>query len=343
MLSQTIGAMALTPAAIGRTTPGMPFVAADVGGTHARMALVQPDGTAVRIVEHRVYQCSDHPGLAEILADFLASLDSPRPREVAIACAGVLRDDAVISSNLPWVVSLAALRGVGVADVAVVNDFVAVAHAAQCMNPDEGCLLTPQARTAAPGNVLVVGPGTGLGAAIRVPLGDRVVVVPSEASHLAFAPGNAREIEVLAWLQRRTRHVANEQLVSGPGLLRLYRVLCALDGVAPRLEEPAAVPAAARRGDDPQACEAMRMFCGMFGGLIADLAMASGAGSVFVAGGIGPKVRDFLAGGEFNERFLDKGVMRPVLEQVPVHLIDNPHAGVIGAASWFLAERRERP
>ena len=319
-----------------------PFIAADVGGTHARMALVQAGaGGAIEILQHHHYQGGDYPGLDAIVADFAGTLERKADNAV-IACAGVARDDVLISSNLPWPVALADLRRLGFADVSVINDFAAIAHADQCMQAEGNLALTPHASDAQPDAVtLVVGPGTGLGSAIRVPRGDGVLVLPSEASYMAFAPGTAREIAVLAYLrQQQDGHVHNQQLVSGPGLLNLYRVLCALDGVATAQATPADVPEAARRGDDPHAVEAMQVFCGIFGSLVADLVMATGAGRVFVAGGIAPKISDFLAGREFNERLLDKGVMRPLLEHVPVHLIDNPHAGVIGAATWRLAQRQ---
>lgn len=321
-----------------------PFLATDVGGTHARIALVRRDVHGeIEILDHHDYRCSDYPGLAPIIAEFLAVPGRPKVDDIAIGCAGILHGDVVISSNLPWPVAMAELRRLGIARLAVVNDFVAVAHAVQCMRAQDSCLLTPHAHTgpsAGAGPVLVVGPGTGLGAAIRVPHEGRVVVLPSEAGHLSFAPGNAREIEVLAWLLQHASHVSNEQLVSGPGLLRLYQVLCALDDVPAQQQAPAGIPEAARRGDDAQANEAVRMFCGMFGSVVADVVMVSGATSVFVAGGIVPKIRDFLGDSSFNARFLDKGIMRQVLERVPVYLFENPHTGVIGAAAWYLEHRQ---
>lgn len=329
-----------TPSDSPAPGPARPFLAADVGGTHARVALVRADACGgIEVLEHSRYQCGDYPGLAPILADFLAAPGRPRVDEAAIACAGILRDEVVTGSNLPWAVPIAELRKTGIARVAVVNDFVAVAHASQCMRAEDSILLTPHASIAEPGPTLVIGPGTGLGAAFRVPCDGQTLVLPSEASHMAFAAGTAREIDVLAWLQKRQRHVPNQDLISGPGLLRLYQVLCQLDGAPIRLHAPADIPDAARRGDDARAIEAVNMFCGMFGNVIADLAIACCAGSVFIAGGIASKIRDFLDGGQFLERFLDKSDMAPVLQRVPIHLIDNPHKGVIGAASWHLAQR----
>jgi glucokinase len=85
----------------------------------------------------------------------------------------------------------------------------------------------------------------------------------------------------------------------------------------------------------------MAIFCAQFGSLLADTVMVTGATRVFVAGGIVAKIRTQLERSDFVARFLDKGVMREVLERVPVRLIDHPHKGVIGAASWYLSQTRD--
>ena len=317
---------------------GVPFIAADVGGTHARMALVRNSGDGtVEILEHEKYLCTDFPSLDAVLRTFLGRVAPRRVDVAAMACAGVLRGDSIISANLAWPVSLAALRGTDV-DVAVVNDFVAVAHATQCLVPTEGVLLTRGVEQGVAGPMLVVGPGTGFGAALRIPLTSGFMVLPSEAGHMAFAPTNPAESKLLAHVQSTRSHVDTEHFVSGPGLLRLYLLKCEMEGVHPRYTMPSDLPQAARAGD-ALAGETLRTFCGMFGSLVADIVIATGATSVYIAGGIGAKIVDFLGEGTFANRFLDKGPMRPVLEGVPVRLIDNPHKGVIGAATWYLAQR----
>ena len=316
-----------------------PFLATDIGGTHARLALVRAgaDGR-IEILDHHKYLCADFTGLAAIVEDFLSSRGDVD--DAAIGCTGMRRGDTLVSRNLPWPVSLPEIRALGIDRVATINDFVAVAHASQCMGPDDGVPLTPQTGLPQaghePGPVLVVGPGTGFGAALRVPVGEDWRVLPSEAGQMSMAPGTERELQVLAWLLREAPYVRAEQAVSGPGLLLLYRSLCALDGATPRQGAPAEVAAAAERGDDAQAAEAVAIFFAQFGSLLADLVMATGATRVFVAGGIVTKIRGLLERSDFVPRFLNKGVMRQALERVPVRLIDHPHKGVIGAANWYL-------
>lgn len=327
--------------------PESRFIAADVGGTHTRVGLVRAGGSgerAVSVLAHRKYVCADYPSLAAILADFIASQPACAGIDrVAIACAGVVLDDAVVNSNLPWRISLSQLRSeLQLSELQFINDFQAAAHAAQCMDPVDSMLLTPGISDAAAGPVLVVGPGTGLGAAIRIPHRGGTVVLPTEAGHTAFAPGNAREVAILRWMQQRgASHVPTEDLVSGPGLVNLYDAICALDGIEPSLRAPAAITEAARRGDAP-AREAVLTFCALLGSVIGDLITVSSAKAVFIAGGILPQLKDFLPHSAFHARLLDKGAMRAVLERVPVRLIENDQLGVIGAASWYLENVSEQ-
>lgn len=332
------------PGPMTRASPPQAFIAADVGGTNARIGVVRADGGgAVVVLAYRKYSCGDYPSLTAILAEFVATHpEAAGIDRMAIASAGVVLDDEVINSNLPWRISLPEMRReLRLRELHVINDFAAAAHGAQCLDPAEARLLTPGVVTADPGPVLVVGPGTGLGAAICIPHPRGTVVLPTEAGMTAFAPGNEREIAILRWMQQRTPHVSTEQLVSGPGLVNLYDALCAIHGADPALRAPAAITEAARRGD-AIAREAVLTFCALLGSVIGDLAVVGSARAVFVAGGIVPQLLDFLASSDFHARLVDKGAMRAVLERVPVRLIENERLGVIGAANWFLQHMNHR-
>jgi glucokinase len=318
------------------------FIAADVGGTNARIALVRAGtGGRITVLAYDKYPCGEYPSLTAILAEFIArqtraGTDATGFDRMAIASAGVVLDEEVINSNLPWRISLPELRReLRLRELHVINDFAAAAHGSQRLDPADSRLLTPGVEVAEPGPALVIGPGTGLGAAVCIPHPRGMVVLPTEAGMASFAPGSAREIEILRWLQQRSRHVSTEQLVSGPGLVNLYEALCAIEGVQPLLRAPAAISEAARRGD-AVARDAVLSFCSLLGSVIGDLAVISSARSVHVAGGIVPQLIDFLPQSDFRTRLVDKGAMRAVLERVPVWLIENERLGVIGAASWYL-------
>jgi glucokinase len=316
------------------------FVAADVGGTHARLAVACAPSNGrgpVRIEQFRKYGCAEYPSLTAILRDFLDTAGAGI-EDGAVACAGYVVAGRVINSNLPWPVAIDEMReALGLRRLALVNDFEAVAHGVSSIDHASTVLLSGPDEAPAVGPILVVGPGTGLGAAARIPAAGGTVVVPTEAGQISFAPITDLEIEILRLLRRNASHVPVEQLVSGPGLVNLYTAICTLRGVAPVLRAPAAVSDAALQGRDALAHEALDAFCGMLGSVVGNLVMLYRAqAGVYLAGGILPQIQSFLLHSSFSARFLDKGQMRPMLERVPVRLIDHGSIGVVGAANWYL-------
>jgi len=179
---------------------------------------------------------------------------------------------------------------------------------------------------------VLIGPGTGLGAAVCLP-GPPLTVLPTEAGHAALAVGTPRELRILELLLRRWPHVDCERVLSGPGLVNLYQAIVTLDGVAARHDGPAAIVAAAHDGD-AQAVEALHTFCALLGSYAGDLALTFGASEIYVAGGVAERIGDFLAAGAFEARFLNKGALRERLARVTVRLVDHGSLGVAGAAQW---------
>lgn len=320
-----------------------PFIAADVGGTHARVGLVRgARGGRVTVLVYRKYPCADYPSLTAILRDFLDNEAKLSVERCALACAGYVLDDEVVNYNLPWKVSLAELRrDLGVRDISLINDFEAVAHAARFIDQDKAQLLAGPER--ADGTLIMVGPGTGLGSAvcIRGKHGDSVLA--TEAGQTNLAPGTAVEREVLAQLAGDETYVAHERVLCGPGLVTLYGVLAEMRAAPSPLKTPEAITAAALENSDTIAEETLHMFCALLGSFVGNLVLLYGArGGVYLTGGILPGMRDFLVRSRFVERFLDKGRMRAYLERVPVRLVEHGQLGVIGAANWYLENRMQQ-
>jgi glucokinase len=324
-----------------------PILAADVGGTHARIALVIRHGdprAPVRVLSHRRYVGAEWPSLAAILDDFLVGHADMAPLGIercAIAIAGYVLGDHVANSNLPWRVSLPEIRAVpGIDALEVVNDFEAVAYASQFVDRADTTTILPGLPGDSEGPVLVMGPGTGLGSAVLLPGTPHAQVLSTEAGQIALAPGDDREIEILRILSRTRPYVSVESILSGPGLLDTYRALAELSGRDATLSTPDAVSAAGVGGSDPVARAALEVFCGVLGGFVGDLVMLYGArGGAFLAGGILPQISDFLLTSRFRERYFNKGVMRPFLEQVPVRVVDHGQLGVVGAATLHAGAR----
>lgn len=315
------------------------LLAADVGGTNARLGLVARSRRAATmdVLAYQVYPCRDHASLDAIVRQFCDGLPI-RPRRFALACAGYLHQGRVVNSHLHWPIEPAALeRALGLDEVRVLNDFVALAHAVPHLAGDAALPLhTPATHIATSGPVVVVGPGTGLGVAVRLP-GPSPRVLPTEAGHIQLAARTARERQVLSVLAPANEHTPYDTVLSGPGLLRVYRALCQIEGVSPAWYAPADVVASAVANSDALASETLSLFCGWLGSFTGDLAMMYGAtGGIHLAGGFLSQMMDLLRASSFVERFLDKGVVRPFLETVPVQVVDHAQLGVIGAAHWLI-------
>lgn len=327
-----------------------PFLAADVGGTHARIGLVigNADGKRpVNVLHYHRYSCADWPSLTAMLHNFVEQLSGTphaaarnRIERCAVACAGYVLDDAIVNENLPWPVSIRDIRdSLAIKHLAVINDFEAVAYAAQFIAAGEGRPIIEAAQAPPNGPVLVMGPGTGLGSAVLLPGQPRAQVLATEAGQISLAPGTEREIEILRLFRRERSHVSFEDALSGPGLLKLYQALCELRCSPVSLITPVEITGAALAGRDAAAVEALQVFCGLLGSFVGDLVLLYRAcGGVYLAGGILPQIQPLLLTSTFTARYFDKGVMRAYLQQVPVRLIEHGQLGVIGAAGWFLDE-----
>jgi glucokinase len=332
----------INPATTGSLVNGMPFLAADVGGTHARLALVRAgaaSGRPVEVLAFRKYDCTDHASLADFIAEFLAAHDGGRVDHGVVASAGYALDDGtVIATNLPWPLSIRETREhLGFADLRLVNDFQAVAYAAATLPAAETTHIAGPEEASVCGPVLVLGPGTGLGAAVWIPRGERPFVLATEAGQASLVANNELELALLAQLLKQHPHVTIERVLSGPGILNLYNALAVLRGAKPMLSTPSQITAAAQTGDDTLARETLETFCGFLGSVVGDMALTYGVqGGIRLAGGILPQIRDFLPNSDFVARYLNKGPMRAALERIPVRLVEHGQLGVVGAAHWYL-------
>ncbi|MFK2889573.1 glucokinase [Dyella flagellata] len=317
-----------------------PFLAADIGGTHGRVALMRASHEGDRGVEtlaYRVFPCAQFPALSDLLQAFVDDHVQTPVKRCVLACAGQIMGEEVVNDNLAWPIQLTQLRhALGLDEVAVLNDFEALAYALNGPLADGGRhLCGPDSGSAGP--TLVIGPGTGLGAAVYVPAPAGGFVLPTEAGQMDFAPNSVREREILAHLAPNGGYVAFEHLVSGPGLLTIYAILCTLNEQTPKLATPEAVSAAAAAYSDVQAVEAVEIFCASLGSFTGNLAMAFMAtGGVYLAGGFLSSLFEQLKHSAFEERFLHGRSARALLSQVPVWVTEHGHHGVQGAAQWYL-------
>ena len=317
-----------TAAASLRKAHGEMALVGDVGGTNARFALAPLEGPG-RTTELRNWRVADFETLADAIAAYLDEA-SPRTRVRTgmIAVAGPANSDEVRITNYKWQFSVSQTRrDLGFDQLFVINDFAANSWGVTELGPDQlASLGGPAPIPARNGVQAAVGPGTGLGVSgLRLSNGG-IDVLSSEGGHVDFAPVSEEEAEILAWLKQHHHRVSYERLLSGAGLLNIYRAI----GGSEAIDTPEAVTGA--KDEDPVAAHAIRIFCEVLGSFAGNVALMFGAwDGVYLAGGMLRPIRDELLASGFRHRFDDKGRFSAELVKVPTMLVEEPALGLIGA------------
>ncbi|OAN51427.1 glucokinase [Paramagnetospirillum marisnigri] len=305
---------------------------ADIGGTHARFAVV--DGQD--LLNPVVLRCADYDGPASAAKAFLdAHCPGARPRRGAFAVASAITGDRVDLTNSPWRFSIEASRqSLGLERLEVVNDFTAVALSVRHIASEH---LMPlgggAAQPATP--IAVLGPGTGLGVSALVPSPDgRWTALATEGGHVTMAAANDREADILGWLRKRFDHVSAERVLSGQGLVNLYQAIAALSGRQAVFSTPDVITSRGLDGSCAISRETVDTFFAMMGTAAGNLALTTGArGGVFIAGGILPRMHEAFQASGFRARFEAYGRFQPYLAAIPTWLITHPLPAFIGLAA----------
>ncbi len=325
----------------------MRVLAGDVGGTNARLAIVEVGDGGARIVREQDYPSAEYDGLAAIARKFLAAGDEA-PERACIAIAGPVVDGTAQATNLPWTIEAARVgAALGIPRLGLVNDFFAVGMGLDLLGPD-GRVTLQRGEPHAYGAVAYLGAGTGLGVGFRLWDGERYRVYASEGGHVDFAPRNALQDGLLRFLRAKYGRASNERVLSGRGLGDLYAYLREARAAAPRAEveremaeqDPAAVVTGhALAGDDALCAQALDLFVAVLGGVAGNLALiAVATGGVYIAGGIAPRIVEQLRSATFVDALRAQGRLSPLVAKAPVHVVTNTRVGLLGAAAC--AQRR---
>lgn len=321
----------------------MEVLAGDVGATRTRLAVVRLRDGGSEVADRRVVSSADVGSLGEAVAAYLDDLGR-RPDRASFGLAAPVRDGRARFANLDLEVERAELRRrIGIERVRILNDFEALCHALPLLGP-EGVARLLEGRRDSDGAVAVLGAGTGLGHAfVTRGGGDELRVHSSEAGHVDFGPRNPTQDALLGWLRQRHGRGSYERVLSGPGLLDVYRFLVdtgrADEDPATRSRlssegAPAVVSELALEGADPACERALEIFVDVYGAQAGNFALSVQAtGGVYLGGGIAPEMLPALRGETFRRAFRDKGKMAPVVREIPVRVITDPDAGLIGAAA----------
>lgn len=305
----------------------------DIGGTHARLALVTRGAADWR----RTYLCADFPGVLQAIESYLAEIGTrSRPTRVALAVAGPVIDGCIAFTNNGWRISESELLGAGFEKARLVNDFAALAMALPYVGPNELNWLGGPREPRPHGTVAVLGPGTGFGIAALAREGGQSTVVTTEGGHVSFAPTDAVEMEVLRYLSKQFERVSVERLLSGPGLANLHGALGAIAGSKTPVLDPAEITRRARAGE-AGCLETVNRFCSILGSVAGDAALSFGAqGGVYITGGVAEKLADLIAASDFRQRFEAKGRFADYQRAIPTWLLASTDAAFVGAAQAML-------
>ena len=318
------------------------LLAGDVGGTKTLLGLFRRGATRPDAVEIRSYRTLDFSDLGALCLRFLRET-STTPADIEAASFGVagpVNGTSARLTNVPWIVDVDALRTeMPISRAYLLNDLEALAWSVPVLTPDEIDVLH-QGRPDAAGNAALIAAGTGLGIALLPKVDGRLVPRASEGGHVDFAPRNADEQNLAAALIAEYGRVDVERVVSGPGLANIHRMLhphqCAALTPMPSSDDlPAAISGAALEGACPSCTRTLEVFVSAYGASAGNLALTVlSTGGLYLGGGIAPRILPALRWPMFMRSFLDKSPMDALITRVPVKVILNPEAGLLGAASY---------
>lgn len=326
----------------------MQILAGDIGGTNTRLICLDIFESERHVLAEKSYPSADYSNFIQVLDVFLSEHDVTNPVDAAcFAVAGPVESGVATVTNLSWIISEKELGDkLQTARVKLINDFVAASYGiAELQDTDMLVLqqgLISNEKLEHP-DAAVIGAGTGFGASHRLWLNDRYQVFPSEAGHVGFAPENAEQTELLAWLQKQYSHVSLEMLLSGNGLLTIYHFLHEVAGLPESLLvneamqkiDPAQVITEQALLDGDDLCQkALEVFIDIYGAAASNVALHYyPVNELYIAGGIAPKIKDKMSGQRFVNAFLNKGLMSVNMNKITIKLITQDKVGLFGALS----------
>jgi glucokinase len=335
----------------GRQNSGTSLLAGDIGGTKTNVALFDASADARAAQQARTFKNEDFANFEALLDTYLSEHDA----QVAGLCVGVagpVSRGRVELTNLDWTLDAEALQThLGGGQAWLLNDLEATAQAVPLMEAQE--LHTLQAGDPEPGGDLaVIAPGTGLGESFLTWNGEEPHAHAGEGGHTDFAPRTPLQDELLIYLRQHFDHVSYERVCSGIGLPHIYHFLrdsgrgeepewLAKEVVEAEDATPVIVGAALGKEPVALASQALEIFVEVLAAEAGNLALKVGAtGGVYIGGGIPPRILPLLDQGRFIEAFVDKGRHRDYLERMPVHVLLNSGAALLGAADFGLRALR---
>lgn len=309
-------------------------LAADIGGTNTRLALVENG----RVLEDTItrYRNDDFRTPEEAIDTFLSGAGNPSCGSAVIAIAAPINGQAIRMTNHPWTFDAAGIGSVlGGANVTFLNDFEALAYSLDRVDPARLRTVYPAVRTlAADATRLVVGAGTGFNAAALFSRSGALQVGTGECGHSTLPVETEAEFRLWQYLARDRGRASVERALSGNGLREIYEWQCLQQGLPPKDYAPADIAAGANAGADGCCEAAARQWVTFLGRVIGDLALVFlSLGGIVLTGGVTRSLSRFLEEPEFLNAFCAKGRQQQLVSGIPVQLLEDDFAALSGCAA----------
>jgi glucokinase len=325
------------------------ILAGDVGGTKVHLALYGFNEGKLAYTRDQRYPAKDYAGLEAIVTEFLGE------DKVTAACFGVpgpVRDGRLRLTNLPWTLDSRELSAhLDIQHVFLINDLEANGYGVAELSHDQIFTLS-EGDSSQTGNRALIAAGTGLGEGLLIWNGRTHIPYPSEGGHTDFAPRDEDEIDLLRFLQQKyDGRISYERVLSGMGLTNIYEFLREVRGLEEpawlkermALEDPNAVITELALAGKSEICEkALDRMVSIYGAESGNLALKLlSVGGLYVGGGIAPRIIEKLKDGTFMKAFTDKGRLSQLLINMPVRVILESRAALLGAAAYAEARAAE--
>ncbi len=321
------------------------ILAGDIGGTNTRLAYFAEEDDAIVWKLHAKYPSNQYSKFEDIVSDFINEYKVPIDH-AAFGIAGVVVDGIVHATNLPWVVSSQSLSDLmHPTQVHLLNDLEANTWGLFTLGEKDYLGLNDLTKTPK-GNIALISAGTGLGEAGALWTNGSFEPIASEGGHTDFAPRNDMQDSLLVYLRKQFGHVSWERVLSGNGLYNIYSFLrdtkysdepAWLTKEFSQVDRGAVITQNAVSGKSIACKEALDIFCEIYGSEAGNVALKLTAkGGVYLGGGIAPRIVNILKSSMFLQEFSDKGRLKEYLELIPVRVILNDNAALLGACKYAM-------
>ncbi len=309
-----------------------PVAVCDIGGTNVRLAEIVAPGGDLKIVAR--IGTGEHDTLADAIASCRDAFFSP-PRSLIVCAAGPVDGRSVKLTNARWTIDGPQIAGaLGLEQGLLLNDFEAQAIMLPSLRPEHVLAIGDVVAPPTAGTRLVLGPGTGLGAGLLMPVEDRLMPVMTEAGHMDFGAVTPLDVAIWSIVRRDFGRVTGESLLSGPGTVRLYHALCEIEGVVPATDDAATITERAFADRDGIEARTLRAFWLLVAHLAGSLALGFLAkGGVTLSGGILKRIVDFLDPADFRHAFEDQAPLQALVAKIPVRLVTDDSSVLEGLAA----------